>query len=422
MPTIAYLANLFPSPTERYVAAEVCELRRRGIDVIPCSVRRPGSEIEGDLDSWVAETVYLQPLHLALLLQAAWLCLRKLSELKRFLSRILFQGNELPGKRLRALAHTFLGAYYAVVLKKFRVRHIHVHHGYFGSWVGMVAARLLGVEFSMTLHGSDILLHPSYLDLKLELCRLCLTISEFNRQHLLGNYPQVDARKIVVQRLGIDCGENRQSLLQRKRDQSTLTILSAGRLHPVKDHVFLVRACRELKERAIKFTCVVAGEGPERRTLERMIRNLGLQNEVRLLGQVDHQQMSDYYEMADLVVLSSRSEGIPLVLMEAMAHQKVVLAPDITGIPELILDGKTGFLYRPGSLEDFVARVAMINDNRRGLDQLRRAARQHVLGHFNRQKNLAAFCDRLVSNLAPAPISNDYVTHQEVSYENPVLQ
>lgn len=424
MPTIAYLANLFPSATEGYVADEILELRKRGINVIPCSARRPAAPLDDDLDSWAAETVYLRPLRLTLLLQAAWLCVRDFAWLRRPLSRVLLCGSESPRRRVRALAHTFFGAYYAVVLKKFRVRHIHVHHGYFGSWIAMVAARLLDIEFSMTLHGSDVLLDPAYLDLKLKLCQLCVTVSEFNRRYILEHYPGADPRKIVVLRLGVDCGESKPPALQEKHDPASWVMLTAGRLHPVKDHAFLVRSCQALKHRGLKFTCLIAGEGPERRSLERMIRDFGLQNEVRLLGQMSQEQMHDYYEMADLVVLTSRSEGIPLVLMEAMAHGRIVLAPVITGIPELVSDGDTGFLYCPGALEDFVARVEMIHDTRSALGLLRWSARQRVLEHFNRQKTLTAFCDRLIANFAASPVSppNDYADDQRISYENPVLQ
>jgi colanic acid/amylovoran biosynthesis glycosyltransferase len=423
MPTIAYLANLFPSRTERYVADEIQELRYRGITVVPCSIRQPAA-LDNDLSSFHVETLYLLPLRLTTLPPAVWLCLRQFLRLKQFVYRILLRGKESPGKRVRALTHTFLGVYYAAVLKDSSVGHIHVHHGYFGSWVAMVAARLLEIEFSMTLHGSDLLLHPAYLDLKLELCQTCFTISEFNRRHILDHYPEVDPQKIVVQRLGVECGRGATPRLQKKHDPFLLVMLTAGRLHPVKDHAFLIRACGLMKTRGFNFTCLIAGEGPERRSLERLIRKLGLQNQVQLLGQVSHEQMHDYYQRVDLVVLTSRSEGIPLVLMEAMAHGKPVLAPAITSIPELICDRENGFLYRPASLEDFVTRVGMISNNRSTLGLLRRAARRHVLDHFNRKKNLSAFCDRLVANLAlaAAPLPNPGVSDPRITYENPVLQ
>jgi glycosyltransferase involved in cell wall biosynthesis len=325
---------------------------------------------------------------------------------------MVIQGKESPARRARALLHTWLGAYLALQLCGRGVTHIHVHHGYFASWSAMVAARLLGIGFSMTLHGSDLLLHAAYLDAKLRHCKFCVTVSEFNRRHILRHYPEVDRDKVTVQRLGIDL-VRRTTRLPAKSFPACLILLAVGRLHPVKDHGFLVRACSQLKDRGVRFLCLIAGDGPQRRSLEKLIRDLHLQEEVWLLGHVSRQRLNAYYAICDLVVLTSRSEGIPLTLMEAMAHGRTVLAPAITGIPELIAEGKTGFLYRAGSLEDFVSQVEMIRDSASALGPLRRAARQHVLEHFNQEKNLAAFADFFLAHVTRAT-SN--------SHENPVLQ
>ena len=94
------------------------------------------------------------------------------------------------------------------------------------------------------------------------------------------------------------------------------------------------------------FECLIAGEGPERRNLESLIRRCGLEERVTLLGHVPREHMDSLYDRADVVVLTSRSEGIPLVLMEAMARGKIVLAPAITGIPELVIAGRDGISVR----------------------------------------------------------------------------
>jgi len=396
-PTIAYLTNLFPTSLEPYVVEEIRELRQRRINVVPCSVRRTTSA-RNDWRPLSDETLYLQPLQLVFAIQASWLCVRRFSLLQEFFHRGLVARKESLMRRLRMLLHTWLGAYYALALAKHRVQHIHVHHGYFGSWVAMVAARLLGIPFSMTLHGSDLLLHAAYLDLKLEHCSFCITVSEFNRNHILEHYPQVDAQKIIVHRMGVDCRVINPVLPIRVED-SPLVMLAVGRLHPVKDHAFLIRACRLLKDRGRRFRCLIAGEGKERQALERLIHGLHLELEVTLLGHLSPPQLDSRYRSADLVVLTSRSEGIPLVLMEAMARGKPVLAPAITGIPELVADGRTGFLYQPGSQEDFVAQVELIGSTKSGLGPLCRAARQHLLDHFDRRKNLRAFCDFFISHL-----------------------
>src|SRR5437879_600443 len=189
MPTIAYLANQFPSQVEPYVPAEIRELRSRGFEVIPGSARA-STRLDAELESFVTETVYLQPLRLWLLVRAAWLCLRRFRRITDLFER-MFSGTEGPSRRVRALLHTWLGAYYALQLEGRGVEHIHVHHGYFASWIAMVASRLLGITFSMTLHGSDLLLHKAYLDSKLENCSFCVTVSEFNRQHILEQFPNI---------------------------------------------------------------------------------------------------------------------------------------------------------------------------------------------------------------------------------------
>jgi glycosyltransferase involved in cell wall biosynthesis len=333
-----------------------------------------------------------------------WLCVRRWRQISSLVARVVFRGREGPLLRLKALVHTWIGACYAVLLEGYEVEHIHVHHGYFGSWVGMTAARLLGVGFSVTLHGSDLLLHGVYLDAKLESCTFCLTVSEFNRRYILESYPRTDG--------------------------DAVRLLAVGRLHAVKDHAFLVRACERLDGRNVGFECAIAGDGPERRNLESLIRECGLEKRVKLLGHVPRERMDSLYDRADVVVLTSRSEGIPLVLMEAMAREKIVLAPAITGIPELVIAGRTGFLYEAGSLESFVDRLLFIRslmipsrlrtpdhpdpDNIHlgnipsapysaplQLDWVRHAARVQVRDNFNRGRNLESFGEFFIQRISP---------------------
>ncbi len=413
---IAYLTNQFPSPVEPYVGDEVMELRKRGAEVIPCSARLPAAGILTDEDSkaLAAETLYLEPLRIGLLVRAAWLCVCRFNLLADLFLRVLAQGSESPGQRFRALLHTWLGAYYALKLEGRGVEHIHVHHGYFASWVAMIAARLLGIGFSVTLHGSDLFLRRAYLDTKLKHCQFCLTVSEFNRNYILENYPGVAADKVIMQRMGVSVESCPTQDASSPDASQHLILLAVGRLHPVKNHAFLLLACHQLKRHSLKFLCWIAGEGPERTRLERMIKGLSLNEDVKLLGHLAHPQLKACYESCDVVVLTSHSEGVPVVLMEAMALGKIVLAPAITGIPELVVDGKTGFLYRPGAVEDLVARIEDIRRRQPALGPLREAARQHVVENFNRERNLRTFADLFLKRI-PA-------TRESIPHENSVLQ
>ena len=265
--TVAYLANQFPSAVEPYVGEEIEELRRRGLQIVAGSVRKPC--MDPSLSVGSEPEIVLQPLSAVVLQRALWLCLRRWNRISSLIKRVLFRGGEGPLKRVKALAHTWLGACYAVLLQDREIDHIHVHHGYFGSWIAMVAARLLGVEFSMTLHGSDLLLHGAYLDAKLENCAFCLTVSEFNRRYILDRYPTIDPAQVVVSRLGVNVSERDPlPVATSKSADDPFTVVAVGRLHAVKDHAFLVRACEQLHELAVPFECSIAGEGPERRNLE----------------------------------------------------------------------------------------------------------------------------------------------------------
>lgn len=393
MTVVAYLSNQFPSPVEPYVLEEICELRGRGIDVIQTSIRQPVNDPGRKLDSFVQETLYVLPLRIWQSTWATAYLIWKLPAIWSLIKRALYQGKEPLPKRIRALAHTWLGVYYATILRQKQVQHIHVHHGYFASWIAMTAAKLLGVSFSMTLHGSDVLLQGAFLEAKLDNCQFCFTISAFNRQYILKNYPTVSADKVIVSRLGVKIPA---STIASIRTGSELQLLSVGRLHAVKNHAFLISACRKLKNDGAQLKCRIAGEGPERKFLQSLIADLDLRVEIELLGHLSHAELEEYYKHADLVVLTSRSEGIPLVLMEAMAREKLVLAPAITGIPELVIDGVTGFLYKPESINDFVTKLKTLTGGSSKLATVRTAARRYVAEHFDRKKAQAEFADRFL--------------------------
>jgi len=432
MTTIAYLANQFPSGVESYVMDEITDLRGRGIQVIAGSVLPPRREDEALAIQFKPEVV-LQAVEGMVVLHALWLCLRRWKRIAPLVRRVMFGGREGLLRRLKTLIHTWVGAAYAVSLQGRGVDYIHVHHGYFGSWVGMVAARLLDVPFSMTLHGSDLLLYATYLDTKLEHCAFCRAISEYNRQYILQHYPEVEPEKVLVLRLGVDvAGQAARPVVGTKTKGTPLLLLAVGRLHPVKDHAFLLRACANLVARDVAFHCCIAGDGPEHSCLESMIRTLGLEGCVTLLGHVPPTRRNSLYAMADVVVLTSRSEGIPVVLMEAMARGKIVLAPAITGIPELVIAGKTGFLYEPGSMDDFVAHLLLIRSLMQrpegaqqqfpahsaieslALERIRHAARVHVRQNFNRRNNLQLLAELFLQRIAPQT--------ESIPDESPLLQ
>ena len=414
MTNIAYIANEFPSPVEPYVMDEINELRRRGVNVVCCSGKRvaPNSLSLAERAFW-KETLYFQPLTDDQLVRATRQLASDRRDLWQLLRLLTIDPDASFSLRVRALGHTLMGSALAEQLAPLEVEHIHCHHGYFASWMALVAARLLGIDFSFTLHGSDLLHRADLLDAKLRACKFCVTVSEFNRQYLFRNYPSTPAAKVFVQRLGVDPIPPRPpDPATAMQDHRPFCLLAIGRLHPVKDYAFLIQACGDLRSKGFDFICWIIGEGSERLALERQIAKLGLQGHVHLVGHIPRPMVAGYYKHADLVVMTSKSEGIPVVLMEAMAHGKLVLAPDITGIPELVEHERTGFLYEPGSLQGFVSSVRGIHAKRDGLSGIQRAAAAKVADSYHRQRNVRAFADGFMAR----------VSQSGGDYENSVLQ
>jgi glycosyltransferase involved in cell wall biosynthesis len=414
MTTVAYIANEFPSPLEPYVIDEITELRRRGVRVVCCSGKRgaPNRLSLAERAFW-KETLFFQPLCDDELLRATRRLVTSRRDLWQILRPLLWERGTRPTLRLRALAHTLMGAALAEQLEGLEVEHIHAHHGYFASWMALAAARLLGIGFSFTLHGSDLLRRADLLAAKLRACEFCVTVSEYNRQYILRKYPSTPENKIMVQRLGVDCvAPSRISDRAGVASATGFCLLAVGRLHRVKDYPFLIEACATLRNRGLDFICWIVGEGPERPALEKHIAALRLQGHVYLIGHVPRVELPGYYSYADLIVMTSQSEGIPVVLMEAMAHEKVVLAPAITGIPELVEHKRTGFLYQPGSLPDFVNAVRWIEANKASLSTIQCAAAASIAASFNRERNVRDFAEQFLAR----------IPRSEPDYAHTVLQ
>ena len=402
MTTVAYIANQFPSSIEPYVMDEIGELRKRGVRVICCSGKRvrPDGLGEREREFW-NDTRFFQPLSDTQLVRAMRRVGTHPHAYSSLLKPILSDLGRAPRRRVRSFGHTLLGAALAEELAPLAVEHIHAHHGYFASWMAFVAAQLLEIGFSFTLHGSDLLVRADLLGPKLRACRFCITVSDFNREHILRKFPSTPPSKVIVQRLGVDPASPSNAAVA-KPEPRRFCLLSVGRLHTVKNHEFLIRACAVLRDEGLDFLCWIVGEGPERPALEYLIADLELRERVLLVGQVAREDLDGYYRYADLVALTSLSEGLPVVLMEAMAHERLVIAPAITGIPELVEHGRNGFLYRSGSLADFVSTVQWIFERKASLRSVELAAAESIALKFDRQHNLGRFADQFLERIAPS--------------------
>ena len=366
---IAYILGIFPALTETFVLREINAIRRRGIEIVICAVRRPSP---GQDLLWPAalvtdaKCVYARPDSVLRHLVANLRCLmrrprRYLAALGTFLRAA---GGLPPREALRLLFHFFAGVGFSRDLRRIGVTHLHCH---FTSATNMaLAAHMVGdTAFSFTAHASnDLFVGPLLLDEKVAGARFVVAVCDYSRGFLDSITGFRFSEKLHRIYNGIERAEaepvnpttgrlSQRSSVAAARPQ----IVSVGSLVAPKGHATLIHVCAHLQARGQRFQCRIIGEGPERSTLERLILDHNLQECVELVGALSLDRVYAELRQADVFVLlaeigrSGYRDGFPTVILEAMAAELPVLATSLSGIPEMVLDGVTGLLVAERDVE-----------------------------------------------------------------------
>jgi glycosyltransferase involved in cell wall biosynthesis len=244
----------------------------------------------------------------------------------------------------------------------------------------------------MTVHGPDEFYDVTgyYLSEKIAGARFVVCISFFAQSQLMKLSPD-QWNKFDIGRLGVDCNHFSPRPFQQRPE--VFEILCVGRLVPTKGQRILIKAASRLAQRQRRFMLRFVGDGPDRQALEEMVADLGLSSCVRFEGALNQDRIQDFYKQADIFALASFAEGIPVVLMEAMAMQIPCVTTAINGIPELIEDGADGFLVAPSDSEGLAVTLERLMDDP-GLRQITgEAGRKRV----QREYEISASADRLAA-------------------------
>jgi glycosyltransferase involved in cell wall biosynthesis len=253
-------------------------------------------------------------------------------------------------------------AAWAYELKRRGATHLHAHWATEATTVAMIFSWLTGLPFSFTAHAYDIFLQPQYLGRKLTEASFAVTVSAYNRQYLIDKYSKAFENKIHVIYPLIDL---KQFTPRSVPPNGSLSIVAIGRLTEYKGFIYLVEACRLLKERGIEFECQIVGEGEDRPNLEAAIVRYELEDTVKLLGSIPYDKVPPLLKQATVFALpcviarNGDRDGMPIVLIEAMARGVPVVSSDVIGLHELVRDN-VGFLVPPRdhrALADAFARV-----------------------------------------------------------------
>lgn len=379
---IGYLVSRYPAPSHTFIRREVEALRRRGLEIHTFSIRPP-EDATGDDGVTRGGTWVLLPVHPARLVGAhGRMLLRRPGAYLHTLGRAL--AHRVPGARalLWSLFHFAEAVVLAEELERRGIEHLHNHFANAGANVGYLATRLLGIQWSLTLHGISEFDYPAgpLLPEKVAAAQFVACASYFGRAQAMRVTPPSQWAKLHVVRCGVSL-EN----LPRWRPPAAggpLRILVVGRLAPEKGHVGLVRAFSEAVAQGLDATLRIGGAGPGRDDVQDAVRACGLGDRVRLLGRLRERQVLEEMARADAFVLPSFMEGLPVVLMEALALGVPVVAPRVAGVPELVEHGRTGLLFTPGHFAELADRILQLAAD---------PALRRRLGHRGRRRVRACF-------------------------------
>lgn len=347
---IAYITSCFGTQSHTFIRREIRALRNLGLRLSLYGVRRDEQSTAPDAEDLIAETRYLYPLSYSALLRSNLFFLFRspLHYLKGLASA--FSSTEFGLKRrAKMLYHYFAAAAVARDMLTQNVDHIHAHFMNVSASLAMYAAHHSKTPFSITVHSAGTFRTPHILGVhqKLSSAQFLLMISTYNIEYFSNIVPCREKSHVV--RCGMELTEF-DFRGNSKPQSNPARILAVGRFVEKKGFRYLIQACRELCERGVDFQLSLIGDGPLRRDLESEVVGLDLENIVNFTGPKSTNEVRAAMADADVVVVpsvtsaSGEMEGLPVVIMEAMAIGVPVVASAHSGIPEIVRDGKTGYL------------------------------------------------------------------------------
>ena len=338
---VAYVLRIFPKLSETFIVGELAELRRRGVDVRILSQLPPTETLRHRLvaEAELDEIVCYEP--------------------ARFLEEI----------------------------RAFRPHLLHAHFATEATAQARELAAATGLPFTFTAHGYDIYRKPPPdIAARAAAAAAIVTVSEANRSFMRTAFG-IPPERVTVVRCGIDL-----EMFRPNGRPTEPLVVCVARLNPAKSLEVLLESCALLRDRGVRFRCVVVGEGPCRVDLVRRQTELGLDGVVELVGAAPQHEVLAWWHRASVAALSSAREGAPVCLMEAAACGVPAVAPAIGGVPELIDHGETGFVTSPGDPNELADALERLLVDPALRERLGAAARRRAEERFS----VALHVDRLL--------------------------
>jgi glycosyltransferase involved in cell wall biosynthesis len=366
---VAYVFGGFPYFSQTFNMEEIRSLIERGLDVLVFSMKRPAgyqSVISHSSFRKYQDAIIYCPPPWSLAVarsQGHYLCARPLLTAQVYLS-VLFGHGRKVGTLLKTLAFMPAAFHCARMMEDREVTHVHAGMSRYAATFALVVSKLIGFPMSFTMHGPKSFMGGAMQAAKIRHAKFVTTISRYNRNLLARFTDERGMEKVHVIHVGIDVGKfpfrEARGDENPPRERREWRVLSVARMDRDKGLDYLIRAVASLKDRIPDISLTLVGEGPEKPALEALATSLGIEHLVRFTGPLEHDQVVREYGEADAFVLPSFWEGIPVVIIEAMAVGVPVVATNITGIPELITDGQSGFLVPTADSEAIARSLAQL--------------------------------------------------------------
>jgi len=391
---LAYMMSRFPKISETFILYEILEQERLGNTVEVYPLLREHQPVTHPEAERLVERAHFHPfISLSIIWANAHFMLRNPVTYLKTLFEVLGGTFGSMNFFLGALAYFPKSVRFAYEMQRQGIEHIHAHFCNHPVVAALVIHRLTGIPYSFTAHGSDLHKDKRMLDKKVAASAFAVTVSNFNKGEMLKACGERRRDKIHIIRCGID-PEVFLPAEQQKNGKALFRIICVGSFEEVKGHKYLVAACRRLREAGIDFVCDLIGDGPVREQVAKQIAELDLNDNVIIHGSLKRQNVAEMMRAADVKVLASvptaegKREGVPVVIMEAMATCLPVISTQLSGIPELVDDGRTGILVRPGDAEGLFLALQKLYANPALRQRLGRAGREKVLREFNLRLNV----------------------------------
>lgn len=394
--SVAYLLKRYPRLSETFILHEILELERQGVDLRLFSLLDPGEEITHSSVRGVrAPVTYLPTGRRAVgpLLRAHLLLLRR--NPRRYLGVV---GYILRKRRSRAaLKHFRRSGWLALEMEALGVTHLHAHFAHGPASVAHFVHLLTDLSYSVSAHAKDIYTSPpDLLSVKLGAAQFVVTCTEYNARYLTQLVGSAATARVHRIYHGVDLRLFRPEAdpddgFETRRN----TILAVGRLVEKKGFPYLIEAVRMLRAENYDVRLKIAGSGEMKDTLSHCIAEAGLEGCAELLGALPQEELIGLYRAATIVVLPSivtetgDRDGIPNVLVEAMRLGRPVVSTDVSGIPELIIDGETGLLVPPRDAPALARALGRLLDDGALRRRLMTGGARHVTEEFDLTANTA---------------------------------